>query len=136
MWWIGQGVSDWLVAAFAIVLLPLVFRDAPSSSVAAARLDGMSGFGIAWHIVLPIARPALVSLVLLCLLATFLDFPWIARPHGYYGTIAALPPLKWEVINRDISAAVTVSLLSLLPLFAVFFIVRMLFARPKTASQS
>ena len=134
-WWIGQYLSGWLVTAFGIGLLTLLFRDVPRDRFDAARLDGIRGFGIGWHIVLPIAKSTLLFLMILYLLATCLDYPWILRPHGYYGIITELPPVKLDVISPELLSNAKVSTLAVLPLFAVFFLARKLLApRNRTAS--
>jgi ABC-type glycerol-3-phosphate transport system permease component len=135
-WWRAQCFADWFVTAFAIGLLLLLFRDIPRDRFEAARLDGLGSFGVGWHIVLPIARSTLLFLVILYLLATLADFPWIFRPHGYYGVITELPPLSWDVISPELSLYAKVSSLTVLPLFAIFFLARKLFARPKFPASS
>jgi ABC-type glycerol-3-phosphate transport system permease component len=133
-WWIGQYLSGWLVTAFGIGLLTLLFRDISHDRFDAARLDGIRGLGIGWHIVFPIAKSALLFLVILYLLATCLDYPWILKPHGYYGIITELPPVKLDVISPGLLFNARASVLAVLPLFAVFFLARKLFTFGRTAA--
>src|SRR5215831_18766449 len=47
--------------AFNIFLLRQFFRTIPEELADAARIDGCSEFGIYWRIMLPLSRPALIT---------------------------------------------------------------------------
>ena len=76
--WIGTYrplvVPSWLGYAFSIFLLRQFFRTIPQEMSEAARIDGCSEFRIYWQIVLPLARPALATLVLYEFMWTWNDF--------------------------------------------------------------
>jgi multiple sugar transport system permease protein len=66
--WINtyQGLSvPFMVSAFGIFLMRQFFRSLPFELEEAARIDGLSRFGIYWRIALPLARPALATLAVL-----------------------------------------------------------------------
>ncbi|GAC1427862.1 MAG: carbohydrate ABC transporter permease [Chloroflexota bacterium] len=66
--WINtyQGLSvPFMVSAFGIFLMRQFFMSLPIEIEEAARVDGLSRFGIYWHIALPLARPALATLAIL-----------------------------------------------------------------------
>jgi multiple sugar transport system permease protein len=46
----------------------------PKDLVDAARLDGASHYGIYWRVVMPLARPALATLIAYTFIWTFTDF--------------------------------------------------------------
>jgi raffinose/stachyose/melibiose transport system permease protein len=50
------------------------FLSTPRSLTEAARIDGASTFGILWRILLPVGRPAVLTLVLLLFMWTWNDF--------------------------------------------------------------
>ena len=60
--------------AFGVFLLTQFFRGIPKELEEAAALDGCSRFGIYWNIMLPLSRPALVTLGLLTFIASWNDF--------------------------------------------------------------
>ena len=65
-------------AAFAlpltIVILRPFFRSIPTELEDAARIDGCSTFGFFWRILLPLARPALATVSVLAIVATWNAF--------------------------------------------------------------
>jgi multiple sugar transport system permease protein len=60
--------------AFYIFLLRQFFRSIPEELSEAARLDGLSEWGVYWRIVLPLSRPALITVGLFQFVATWNDF--------------------------------------------------------------
>jgi ABC-type glycerol-3-phosphate transport system permease component len=59
---------------FNIFLLRQFFRTIPEELADAARIDGCSEFGIYWRIILPLAKPALITVAIFTFLATWNDF--------------------------------------------------------------
>jgi len=62
--------------AFGIFMLRQFFLNIPGELEDAARIDGCSDFGILWRIVVPLARPALITLGLFIFLGTWNSFVW------------------------------------------------------------
>ncbi|MCO6455427.1 MAG: carbohydrate ABC transporter permease [Pirellulaceae bacterium] len=60
--------------AFFIFLLRQFFRTIPEELSEAARLDGLSEWGIYWRIILPLSRPALATVALFQFIASWNDF--------------------------------------------------------------
>jgi multiple sugar transport system permease protein len=60
--------------AFSIFLLRQFFLTIPRELNEAARLDGVSEWGIFWRIIVPLSKPALLSVGLLQLIAAWNDF--------------------------------------------------------------
>jgi raffinose/stachyose/melibiose transport system permease protein len=59
---------------FAILVLRGYMRSIPRELVDAALIDGCSWFGVFWRIVLPLSRPAVVSLLIFDGIATWNEF--------------------------------------------------------------
>jgi multiple sugar transport system permease protein len=76
--WIGTYypliVPSWLAYAFAIFMLRQFFRTIPLELSEAARIDGCSEPRIYWQIIIPLAKPALATLVLYEFMWTWNDF--------------------------------------------------------------
>lgn len=66
----------WLTSAFGIFLMRQFFLSLPVDLEDAARLDGCTRFGVLWHIVLPLAKPALATLAIFALLGSWNDLIW------------------------------------------------------------
>ncbi len=60
--------------AFNIFLFRQFFRSLPKELSDAARIDGCSEFGIYWRIMLPLSKPALITVAIFTFLFTWNDF--------------------------------------------------------------
>lgn len=83
-------VPNFLGTAFFIFLLRQFFMTVPMELSYAAKVDGASEFGIYWRIMLPLARPALVTVALFTFLSCWNDFlgPLIYLTDGDKYTLA------------------------------------------------
>jgi len=63
-------------SAFGVFFLRQFFSSLPGEIEEAARLDGANIWQIFWKVVLPLSRPALVTLALLSFLTNWNDFLW------------------------------------------------------------
>ncbi|WP_372461812.1 carbohydrate ABC transporter permease [Antribacter soli] len=67
-------VLIWIQTGFAMTLLSASIRAIPDDIVEAARLDGLSGFGMFWRITIPSIRPALVVVLTTIAMTTLKSF--------------------------------------------------------------
>jgi len=65
---VGNGIP------FGIFLMRSFFRGIPSELIEAAKIDGATHFAILTRILLPVARPAILALVVISALSTWNDF--------------------------------------------------------------
>lgn len=76
--WIGTFAPLWvpsfLAGAFNVFLLRQFFLSIPKDLTEAARIDGCGEFRIFWQIILPLAKPALLTVALFQFMATWNDF--------------------------------------------------------------
>jgi multiple sugar transport system permease protein len=63
-------------SAFGVFFLRQFFLSLPRELEEAARLDGANSFQTFWRVILPLSRPALVTLALLAFLTNYNDFLW------------------------------------------------------------
>lgn len=117
-------ISTELVSVWGIFLLREVFRTLPRDLEDVARLDGAGEWTILWRVILPLSKPAIVTLAVFAFVDQWKNFLWplvvtrsmelrvvevgIAAFHGLYAT-------NWPY---QMAAAVTATL----PLLAVFFL--------------
>jgi multiple sugar transport system permease protein len=59
-----------------VFLMTQFFRGIPGEIEEAARVDGVNRFQIFWHIMLPLARPAMMTLSILTFLYAWNDYLW------------------------------------------------------------
>ncbi len=133
-------ISTELVSVWGIFFLRQYFLSLPRDLEDAARLDGAGEWTIFWHVILPLAKPALATLALLAFVDQWKNFLWplvatrslemqvvevgLARFHGLYYS-------NWPY---QMAAAVA----STLPLLIVFLVAQRYFSRglPLAASRS
>jgi len=76
--WVGTYkpliVPAFLGNAFFIFLLRQFFLGIPEELTDAARIEGASEPQILWHVIAPLAKPALVTVALLCFVWSWTDF--------------------------------------------------------------
>ena len=65
-----------LTIPFGVLLMRNYARNVPDSLIEAAQLDGSGHFRTFWHVFLPLARPAIVNLTVLCFIWSLQDFLW------------------------------------------------------------
>ncbi|MEV5240471.1 carbohydrate ABC transporter permease [Streptomyces cinnamoneus] len=66
-----------LVSAFGVFFMRQYLVEAlPTELIEAARVDGASSWRVVWHVVLPVARPAMAVLGMLSFVQAWNDFFW------------------------------------------------------------
>jgi ABC-type glycerol-3-phosphate transport system permease component len=72
-----QGlVMPLIISSFGIFWMSSVIAGVPDELLQAARVDGCGSFAVFWRIVLPVVRPALVSLGVVTFLTAYNDYFW------------------------------------------------------------
>ncbi len=69
-------VIPWTISVFGIFLMRQFFKTVPDDLIDAARMDGMSEFGIVWKVMLPTAIPALLAFAIFSVVAHWNDYYW------------------------------------------------------------
>lgn len=78
----GMGLNDHLSAmiclqafsAFGVFMMKQFYDSVPDDLCEAARIDGMSEYGIWWRIMLPLSKPSLATLTIFTFVNTWNDF--------------------------------------------------------------
>ncbi len=70
-------IIPWLASVFAIFLLRQFFRSIPDELQDAARIDGCSRIRFLWQIVVPLSKPAIMTVALLKFLGSWNAFLWV-----------------------------------------------------------
>jgi len=134
--WIGSFKPLWvpafLAGAFNVFLLRQFFLGIPKDLNEAARLDGCSEFRIFWQIILPLAKPALLTVALFQFMATWNDFlgPLVFLVRQEQFTLAlglqnfqsAFGGTEWHWLMAG-------STLVVLPVIVLFFLTQRTFIR-------
>ncbi len=111
------------VDAFFIFLLVQFFRGLPRELDEAAKIDGCSAFGIYWRIILPLSLPALATAAIFTFIFTWDDFfgPLVyLNDMSSYTVQLGLRSFVDSTGKSDFGALFAMSVLTLLPVFALF----------------
>ena len=119
-------VPAWFGSAFDIFLLRQFFLTIPRELDEAAILDGCDLFSILWRIVMPLAKPAIVTVVAFSIVATWNDFmgPLIYLNSTEKVTVAVGLSLFRQMAGdsgfTDLGAVMAASVVSLIPMLVLF----------------
>lgn len=114
-------------SAFATFFLRQSFLALPREVIDAAKVDGAGHLQTLWHVVLPLSRPVLATLVLLTAVARWNDFLWplIATSQA---TTRTLPVGVYFLFNQEGSTEWGVvlagTILVIVPILALFLLVQ------------
>jgi multiple sugar transport system permease protein len=109
--------------AFFIFLMVQFMRGIPRDLDEAAKIDGCSPYGVFWHIILPLSRPAIVTTAIFSFIWTWNDFftQLIYLTGGENLTIpVGLRMFQDSGGQNAIGPMFAMSVLSLLPVFLFF----------------
>jgi multiple sugar transport system permease protein len=70
-------IIPWLASVFAIFLLRQFFRSVPDELWDSARMDGCGRFRFLWRIMVPLARPAIVTVAILKFIGGWNAYLWV-----------------------------------------------------------
>ena len=110
--------------AFGVFLMKQYYESIPDELLDAARIDGMSEYGIYRRIMLPLSVPALASLTLLTLVTTWNDYlgPLLyLRSHSLWTVQIGLKSFVSQY-NAEYALIMTGSVLSVLPIAVIFLL--------------
>jgi len=117
--------------AFGIFLLRNFFLAIPRELEDAARVDGTSEFGIFARVVLPLSKPAIVTLALFIFMANWNDLLW-PLIMSTDGSLATLPSGLASFIGvhvRQYGPLMAGSVLAMLPMLVAFLFVQRTFVQ-------
>jgi multiple sugar transport system permease protein len=123
--------SFFALSAFYVFLLRQFFMTIPVELEEAARLDGCSTFGVFWHVILPLSKPALITVAIFSFIASWNDFlgPLIYTQSIEKKTLAlglnAFKTLQGTQYHLLMAASVAV----LVPILVIFFMAQKYFVQ-------
>lgn len=109
-------------SAFSIFFFRQYMITIPNDLIDSARIDGCSDFRIYWQIILPLTRPALVTLGLFTFLGSWNDFMWpliVMSKDSMYTLPVALANLMGEHAP-DTELMMAGSVVTTLPIMILF----------------
>src|SRR6266849_6440519 len=111
-----------MATIFGIFLIRQFMLSIPDDLLDAARIDGAGEFRIYWSIVMPLARPVLVTLAIFAFMSAWNDFMWpliVLTDAGKYTLPVAVANLVGEHV-QDTELMMASSVLTVLPVLILF----------------
>jgi len=115
-----------MASIFGIFLIRQYLQSVPDSLIEAARIDGAKDFTVYWRIILPLAKPVLVTLALFTFMGTWNDFLWpliVMTKENMYTLPVALSNLLGEHAP-DPELMMAGSVITILPVLIVFMLLQ------------
>jgi multiple sugar transport system permease protein len=115
-----------LASPFNIFFVRQFIMGLPGDLENAARLDGVSEFGIFWRIVLPLIRPGLVVLAVIVFTGEYMAFLWplmILSDSDLQPVTVGLAGMRgYNMVNYQLFSAA--SLMATVPVAVIFFVLQ------------
>jgi multiple sugar transport system permease protein len=111
-----------MFTAYGTFLLRQFFMSLPEALEEAAILDGCSSFGIYWHVIMPLAKPALTALGIITFMNIWRQFMWplivVHSPEKYTMPVALasfqdMYGVQWTLLMAG-------SIIMIIPMLVVF----------------
>ncbi len=117
--------------AFTIFLLRQFFLTVPKELDEAAMLDGATPFGIWWRVLLPLSKPALITVVLFSFLAHWDDFmgPLIYLNTKEKYTVSVGLRMFQDTFGTQQELLMAASLIHIIPTIVLFFVAQRYFIK-------
>ncbi|MGR6919852.1 carbohydrate ABC transporter permease [[Actinomadura] parvosata] len=111
-------------SAFGVFLMRQYYLSIPDELVEAARLDGLTDYGIWARIVLPLTKPALASLALLTFVNTWNDYmgPFIYLSSNHLWTVQIGLRSFIGQYSAQYAMIMTGSVISIVPILLIFLV--------------
>ena len=113
-----------LAGAFGIFLLRQAFLNIPTELEHAARIDGCGSWGILFNVILPLSKPALITLGLFTFMGAWNMFEWplvVLSNQDYYPLTVALSLFRSET-SADWPRIFAASVMGAAPLIFLFLV--------------
>ena len=124
-----------LVTGFGVFMMRQFIMGMPKEVEDAARVDGPSEWGILWKIVLPMCRPAVISLSIFAFTWSFEDFLWPLTVTSE-STMRPLPvgiTLFQGLVVYEWGPVMAMATLTILPVLVVYLLLQKYFVTGMTA---
>ena len=117
--------------AFGVFLMRQYYLTIPDELSEAARLDGLSEYGIWARVILPLSKPALASLALLTFVTTWNDYmgPFIYLTSNELWTVQLGLRSFVGLYDAEYAMIMTGSAISVLPILVIFLLGQRYFVR-------
>ncbi len=123
-------------SAFGVFLMKQFYEGVPDELCEAARIDGLSEYGIWWHIMLPLSLPAISTLTIFTFVNTWNDFlgPLIYLTKTELKTIQIGLRMFITQYSAEYGLIMAASVVALIPVLIVFLSLQKYFVQGVASS--
>ncbi len=122
-----QGlIVPFTMSAFGIFLMRQFMLDVPDDYIDAARIDGASEIGVFFRVVIPLSRPALVTLAILTFVTNWDEFLWplVVTTTDDYRTLPIGLAKFLEAYQNEWHLLMAGAVVAALPLVLLFLVMQ------------
>jgi multiple sugar transport system permease protein len=142
----AMGLSDsylgvmlpWLANAFGIFLMRQFISEVPDEIIEAARVDGAGEFRIIWQFIVPMIKPAVVTLAVFMFVYSWNNFIWplsILKSEALYPVVLTINRLMSYTMSYQYQNVVIAgALIASLPTLVVFLVAQRVFVQGISSS--
>ena len=115
-------IVPWLASVFSIFLLRQFFLGIPIQLSYAAKVDGCSDFRFLWEVMVPLAKPALITITLLTTISSWNAFLWpliVTNSHAMRTIPVGLAMFRNEA-GSFYELLMAASVVSIMPMFLLY----------------
>lgn len=124
-------IIPWLASVFAIFLLRQFFRSLPDELWDSARMDGCGRFRFLWQIMVPLARPAIVTVAILKFIGGWNSYLWalvMTNSRNMRTVPVGLMAFSTE-IGTQYELLMAASVLAVVPILVLYFLTQKQFIK-------
>jgi multiple sugar transport system permease protein len=123
-------------SAFGVFMMRQFYMSIPTELCEAARIDGLSEYGIWWRIMLPNAKPAITTLIIFTFVNTWNDFlgPMIYLTKIELKTIQIGLRMFTTQYTSDYALIMAASVVALIPVLVIFLALQKQFVQGVASS--
>lgn len=116
-------IIPWIVSVFGIFLLRQFFRSIPDELWDSARIDGCRRLRFLWQIVVPLSKPAILTVALFKFLGSWNAYQWVLIMTNTEGMRTV--PVGLQLFSSEVGTAyellMAASVLAIIPVLLLFF---------------
>ncbi len=120
----GGLMMPYLSSAFGVFMMSSFFKLIPFDLVDAARIDGLGEVGIVVNVVVPLAKPGLITLIIFNFMSVWRDFFWpmLLINKTELRTIPIGLQAFWQMESQHWGQILAASMISIIPLLLIYLV--------------
>ena len=125
-------IAPFLCYPFGIFLVRQFMAQVPDEMLAAARIDGANEWQLFWHVVLPMARPALGAVAIFSFIGAWNEYLWqlvVTNRPDMFTLPVGISKLVTSLGHFDLGLAMAGATIGFLPMLVVFILFQRYFVK-------